>query len=223
MSAHAPELSVADVEARVRAALAAGAPGLAAQLQMAPSPRPGGSPDLTPARAAAALLLVVPGLRGAAIVLTKRAGDLPQHAGQVSLPGGAIEPGEPVEAAALREAQEEVGADPARVRVLGTLTPLHIAVSGFRVHPVIGVCDTRPALTPAHREVERIVEVPLADLLDPTSVRRAARMRDGRPYDVPYFAVAGEEVWGATAMIVAEFLALLGWPGPAPRPDASGG
>lgn len=210
------DLSLAAVEARVRAGLAAGRPGPAAQARLAPRPRPGWSADPpAEARRAAALVLLVPGPRGAAVVLTKRAGDLPQHAGQISLPGGALEGDEAVETGALREAQEEVGVDPALVRVLGILTPLHIPVSGFAVHPVVGVCDRPPALRPAHREVERILEVPLAELLDPARVKWTTRVRDGQAYDVPYYDVAGVEVWGATAMILAEFVALLGCSGSA--------
>lgn len=214
-------LALSDVEARLRTRLAGPLPGVAAQARMAPRPRPGWSPDPPPgARRAAALVLLVPGPRGAAVVLTKRAGDLPHHAGQISLPGGALEADEAVEAAAVREAHEEVGVQPERVRVLGTLTPLHIPVSGFTVYPIVGVCDERPRLAPAPGEVERVIEVPLADLLDPGCQTRTTRVRDGTAVEVPAFTVGGVEVWGATAMILAELLALLGWP--AAAEDGSG-
>ena len=100
--------------------------------------------------------------------------------------------------------------------MLGTLTPLDIPVSGFRLHPVVGDGDTRPALRPSDGEVARILEVAVDDLLAPGAVVWRSAERDG--------AVASTfrrsrrrrvEIWGATAMVLAEFLALLGWTGPA--------
>jgi 8-oxo-dGTP pyrophosphatase MutT (NUDIX family) len=209
---HTLVLTLPDVEMRLRAAFASGLPGSEAQARMAPRPRPGWPASALPpdTRLAAALLLLFPTGDGPGLVLTKRADDLPQHPGQVSLPGGAIEPGEGVEGAALREAHEEVGVEPSAVRVLGVLTPLHIPVSGFAVHPVVGVTDPRPALRPHGREVERVLEIAIRDLADPLRVCLATRARDGREYEVPYFDVAGEQVWGATAMMLAEFLTVLG-------------
>lgn len=206
------DVTLADIESRIRAAIDADLPGLPAQLRMAPRPRPGWpAPEPPPdTRLAAALLLLRPSDGGPSLVLTKRASDLPQHAGQVSLPGGAVEPGERIEDAALREAHEEIGVDPADVRVVGVLTPLHIPVSGFAVHPVVGVCDARLPFRPADREVERVIEIAVRDLAEPTRVRMTTKMREGKTYQVPYFDLDGEMVWGATAMILAEFLDAIG-------------
>jgi 8-oxo-dGTP pyrophosphatase MutT (NUDIX family) len=143
-------------------------------------------------------------------VLTVRAGDLAHHGGQVSFPGGATEPGEAIGSAALREAAEETGIDPSAVRVVGALTPLHIPVSDFIVHPIVGVLDYTPAFTHAAAEVARILEVPFDDLLDPGRLRRTTRVRDGVFVDVPYFALEGEQVWGATAMMLAELICAVG-------------
>jgi 8-oxo-dGTP pyrophosphatase MutT (NUDIX family) len=143
------------------------------------------------------------------IVLTVRA-DALRHGGQVSLPGGVVEPGETLEQAALREAHEEVALPLAPVRVLGALTPLDIPVSGFRLHPIVAVTETEPALTPADAEVANILEVAVDELLDPANFVRTTRERDGVTYVVPAFRVCGHEIWGATAMVLAEFLALLG-------------
>jgi 8-oxo-dGTP pyrophosphatase MutT (NUDIX family) len=187
-------------------------PGVEAQLRMAPQPRGGWKPGFAPdqAKPAAALLLLFPADTGAVVLLTKRSPDLPNHASQVSLPGGAVDPGETIEDAALREAEEEVGLARADVRVIGRLTPLHIPVSGFVLHPVVGVALTRPAMRPQPGEVERIIEAPVGDLLDPRRHHRVNRARDGFEFDMPYFDLDGEQVWGATAMVLAEFAAILG-------------
>jgi len=205
-------MTVTDLEARLRPALGEPLPGLAAQHGMAPRPRPGWRPGAGGdyRRLAAALLLIYPG-DGASIVLTIRSGALSHHSGQVSLPGGAVHEGESVEDAALREASEEIGIDTRTVRVLGGLTPLDIPVSGFLLHPVVGLMDYRPEFLPAPGEVERILEVPLDHLLDPARLGFDRRLRDGVHYDVPFFGVGGEVVWGATAMVLSEFLWLLGW------------
>jgi len=178
-------------------------------------------------RHAAGLLLVFPGgavrsqrarrlhVDAVHIVLTVR-GDTPRHAGQISLPGGVVEPGETFEEAALREAHEEIALDVTDVRVLGALTPLDIPVSGFRLHPIVAALDTHPQLTPADGEVARILEIAVDDLLDARTVRRVEREREGIALTVPGFHVAAHEIWGATAMVLAEFLTLLGWSGPDP-------
>jgi 8-oxo-dGTP pyrophosphatase MutT (NUDIX family) len=130
----------------------------------------------------------------------------------VSLPGGRLDGGESVEAAALREAHEEIGVVPADVEVLGQLTPLPIAVSGHLLHPVVGVAPARPAFSLHEHEVEALVEVPLADLRRGDAVRWEVRQRARPPLgdmDVPCFDVGGVQVWGATAMVLAEFLAVL--------------
>ena len=121
-------------------ALAEPLPGLDAQLRMAPRPRAGWNPTRIPAglRDAAALVLVYPYDGLAYLPLTVRSGGLRNHTGQVSLPGGGVDAGETIERAALREAAEEVGIDPGVVQVLGRLTPLHIPVSGYLLHPVVG-------------------------------------------------------------------------------------
>ncbi len=212
--ARAPEVSIADLERRIAAGLAGPLPGHDAQALLAPRPRSGWAPGVVPVdcRAGAALLLVYPVGGQACLLLTVRDAGLPTHAGQVSLPGGAVEEGETVEAAALREAEEEVGVAPSLVRVLGTLTPLHIPVSRFVLHPVVGLADRRPDLVPRSGEVRRILEPRIADLCDPEAISVERLERDGRVHDVPFLRVDGEQVWGATAMVLAEFLALVGCP-----------
>ncbi len=213
--------ALAGLEARVRDSLAS-LPGLDAQVRMAPRPRRGWRPEQRAdrVRVAAALVLLYPRDGRPHLLLTVRAGDLRRHSGQVSFPGGAIEPGEAIASAALREAAEEVGLDPSIVRVLGPLTPLHIPVSDFIVHPIVGVMDRTPEFAHAAAEVARVLQVPIDELLDPARVHLTTRMRGDELVEVPYFDLGGEIVWGATAMMLSELLSILGYRVEAPAtPD----
>lgn len=201
--------------ARLREALQKPLPGLDAQLRMAPSPRLNWDPLKFPegAKDGAALLLVYPHDDTVHVALTVRGSGLRNHTGQVSLPGGRVDTGETVEAAALREAQEEIGVEPDTVEILGRLTPLHIPVSGFLLHPVVGSTSMRPAFQRAEWEVARIIEAPVSLLTNPSIVKHEMRTRTvkGQPIDVnvPYYDIDGEKVWGATAMVLSEFCAIL--------------
>jgi 8-oxo-dGTP pyrophosphatase MutT (NUDIX family) len=199
--------------AKLESAFARELPGVVAQDMLAPIPRREWPSGVSPARIrnAAGLLLVFPADDQAHIVLTVRADTLGRHSGQVSLPGGVVEPGETLEQAALREAHEEIALPLDGVRVLGALTPLDIAVSGFRLHPIVGVREARPTLSPSDGEVARILEPSVDELLAPSCVRVTVRPLDGRTRTIPAFHVGDEEIWGATAMVLAEFLTLLGW------------
>ena len=200
---------------RLQNALSGPLPGLDAQLRMAPSPRVGWDPLKVPegTRDGAALLLIYPHEEFCYLPLTVRGLGMRNHTGQVSLPGGRVDEGEAIEAAAVREAEEEIGVDRRQVQVLGRLTPLHIPVSNFLLHPVVGFVDARPVFNRAEWEVARIIEPSLAQLGDPATVKREFRTRttagQAVQIDVPYFDIQDEKVWGATAMVLAEFCAIL--------------
>jgi len=210
----------AETLARLEVALRGPLPGAAAHQLLVP-PQVGRQPPSgrPPARIrrAAGLLLLFPIDDRPHVVLTVRA-DAVRHGGQVSLPGGVLEPGETLEQAALREAHEEIGLALAAVRTLGPLTPVDIPVSGFRLYPIVAAAATRPALRRADAEVARILEVAIDALMSPRALSRKTVTRDGRTFSVPALGVAGEEIWGATGMVLSELLTVLGW-----RPGAGGG
>jgi len=187
-------------------------PGPSAQWRFAPRPPADGwTPDLSPetARPAAALILVYDNGHGPTIPLTVRHAGLPQHAGQVSLPGGAIDPGESIEAAALRESEEEIGVPGDQVRLLGRLSPLWIPVSNFLVQPVVGIVEGRPVFRLHPHEVSEILHAPIAELRDRSRLRWVTRDRNGVRLRYPSFDVGSHTVWGATATILGEFACLF--------------
>ena len=208
-------MSAGDLIGRLRLRMAQPLPGLAAQLRMAPNPRMGWDPLKFPdgARDGAALVLVYPHDQTLHLALTVRGSGLRNHTGQVSFPGGRVDEGESFESAALREAAEEIGVDSSSVELLGRLTPLHIPVSGYLLHPVVGVTSMRPAFQRAEWEVARIIEAPVTVFADTTVIKHEMRTRviQGQTVEVkvPFYDIDGEKVWGATAMVLAEFCAIL--------------
>ena len=165
-------------------------------------------------REAAVLVLLYPGADGEAwTVLTERpAGDL-RHAGEVSFPGGAVEPEDASMAeAAIREAREEVGLDPAQcgLRVLGELGPVDVRVSGFRLHPVVAASDRRPFLEGVAREVSAILEVPVSAFLAGAPIEAVEEERAGWRLRYGAYPVAGYRIWGATARVLGQLGAVLG-------------
>jgi 8-oxo-dGTP pyrophosphatase MutT (NUDIX family) len=204
------------IESALRQRLAGTLPGLEAQRRFAPYHVGEDWQAPSNSRTAAALLLLYPHQDGVAVPLTLRASHLARHAGQISLPGGATDPGETLVGAALREASEEIGIDPALVRVLGELTPVHVIVSGFTLHPIVGVADRRPDFHTAPGEVDEVLEVSLDDIRDASRIRQGTRLREGVAIEYPYFDLLGHQVWGATAMVLGEFICLLADAGEAP-------
>ncbi len=132
------------------------------------------------------------------------------HSGQVGLPGGKQEPEDSsLSATALRETHEEVGIHPATIELLGPLTPLYIPPSGFLVHPFVGWLDRSPAFAPDPAEVASLFEVSVSRLLDPNAVsEERIRLQSGLQLTTPAFRFDDRIVWGATAMILSEFVAV---------------
>jgi len=192
----------------LRCALRGPLPGRPAQLWMAPQPRPMDA-DHRP-QFAAVLLLLYPCESGWCFPLTLRTNAVATHQGQVSLPGGARHGRESLERTALRETAEELGIVASKVQVLGRLTSLYVAVSDFQVFPFVGYLPARPEFHPSPEEVAEVVETPLGTLLDEQArFEEDWDLPDGRHLHVPYFLIRGHKVWGATAVILGEFVWLL--------------
>ncbi len=168
------------------------------------------------AREGAVLMLFGEGERGGEVLLTERAHDMRSHPGQVSFPGGSLDPGEDVVAAALREAEEEVGLDPASVTVFGRLPELWLPPSNFAVTPVLGWWSRPTEVSVVSRaEVHAIHRVPIAELVDPAH-RITVRMPRGG-YQSPGFLIGPDHdviLWGFTGGIIARLLDFLGWSQP---------
>ena len=163
-------------------------------------------------RRAAVLVPVVLEPKGAHVVYTLRTGDLEDHAGQVSFPGGSPEPRDgSLRATALREAEEEIDLRPDAVEILGEMEEMYIPPSRFLVRPFVGLLSEETELALAPEEVEAIFSVSLEELMSPGAFEKVVWERKGRPHEVPIFAVGGHEIWGATAAMTAGLLARLGW------------
>lgn len=161
-----------------------------------------------PSREAAVLIGLVPRPDQLQILLTERAAHLPYHPGQISFPGGRLNPSENPVTAALREADEEVALASGQVEVLGLLPP-RLTGTGFAVTPVVGwlAADFTPRPDPG--EVESVFEVPVRHLLDPANSEIGTRDRYGTRFVAHEFRFRHHRIWGATAAILAEFLEVI--------------
>ena len=202
----APEQFFADLAWGLRQSL----PGREAQRHMAPpsrrlEPEPGSTP-----RQAAVLVPLHTNEGEVSLLLTLRQENLRHHGGEISFPGGAMEPTEhSFTETALREAQEEIHLSPAAVQVLGDLTPLYIPPSHNLVHPVVGWLTQRASWSTNPAEVQKIFSVPLRRLLAPETARRKIQIRHGETRVIPCYQVGEHCIWGATAMVLSELLFLI--------------
>jgi 8-oxo-dGTP pyrophosphatase MutT (NUDIX family) len=203
--------SLADLSINhVRAAMRSPLPGPEAQITMAPYPRAfSPAPGVEP-RQAGVLLLLYPIHDVLHVVLTVRTSNLIHHSGQISLPGGGWEEDDDsYQETALREAREEIGIASNELELLGPLTPLYIAPSNNCVHPFVAYLPQRPVFHPDPTEVAKLLEVPLHRLASPETRREEDWIWRGATLHVPFYTVDEHKVWGATAIVLAEFLTLL--------------
>jgi 8-oxo-dGTP pyrophosphatase MutT (NUDIX family) len=222
------------VLAKIEHALKSAKPGLPAQLKMMPYPFPDRrsyaevkgrafaaevDPRAKPGAPAAVkdiclkagvMLLLYPRDGSWHLPLILRTNTVMHHKDQIGFPGGQLEPGEDFVQAALRETWEELGVAPKRLRVIGELTPLYIQPSNFCIYPVVAAADGPVAFTPHPDEVAEIIEVPIDHMMDPRNVRKEKWTIRGEIRNVPFYAYKDHKIWGATAMVLAEFLDILG-------------
>lgn len=192
---------------KIREALEEGLPGAEAQLRMAPAARRSKMPAPLNARDAAVLVLIYFNDDGPHLLLTQRKVYEGVHSGQVSFPGGKYEQGEndPVRVA-LRESFEETGVNPEMVEVIGLLSDLYIPPSNMLVRPVVAVAAREPEWNIDPWEVDSLLHIPLDDLSNPATIKQGRyQVASGIEIAAPYFALAGKQIWGATAMILSEF------------------
>src|SRR5919112_605589 len=177
--------------------------------------RPRVAPPGANSRRAAVLIPILLDDGEARVVYTVRRGDLADHAGQISFPGGSAEPSDAsLMETALREAEEEIDLSRGLVEVIGELEEMYIPPSNFRVSPFVGLLPARAELVLAPDEVEEIFTVSLDTLTAPETLRTVPWVYEGRDYEVPVFATddpSPRNIWGATAAMTAVLLARLGW------------
>jgi 8-oxo-dGTP pyrophosphatase MutT (NUDIX family) len=179
-----------------------------------PPPEPPLEGDLPELRAQAsnkaAVLIAITDRAEPGLLLTVRREHLRTHAGQISFPGGRVEPGEEPVAAALREAHEEILLDPAAVELVGALDSYR-TVTGYLITPVIGAVPCDLPLEPHEHEVAELFEAPLSFLLDPANLRRQSALLQGRERHYYEIVWNGRRIWGATAAMIVNLSRRLKW------------
>jgi 8-oxo-dGTP pyrophosphatase MutT (NUDIX family) len=162
------------------------------------------------ARRAAVMLLLYPQSHEWTLPLTLRPAEMIDHASQVSLPGGSIDPGETSDMAARRELQEELGAVPRDLKMLGPMSPIYLFNSNFYVEPWLACSHSRPDWTPNLAEVAELIEASLETLGNPENHIRSRQTIYQAECEVPGITVGKHRIWGGTSMILGELIALLG-------------
>ncbi len=184
-------------------------PMTGSRFESQPPPVPGYDAEVSTARQAAVLVLLYPKDDQWHVPLAIRPRHLPDHGGQVCLPGGMIEPGERAAEAAEREYYEELGATAHRLEQLGRLSPIYVAASNFRVEPWVACAWSPPQWNPNTAEVAGLLEVPLAHLLDHRNFAGHWRRGSRGSYYAPHFQWNEHRIWGATCMILGELVTLI--------------
>jgi 8-oxo-dGTP pyrophosphatase MutT (NUDIX family) len=160
--------------------------------------------DAAPAAVLVPILGAAPEPR---LVFTRRTETLSRHAGEISFPGGLVDPGESLASAALREAEEELGLAPSDVELVGALEPLHTRVTGILIVPFVGFLWKDPRFTPNPAEIAEVLEYSLSDLI--ATGKPADFEFAGRTFATQVYEMRGGTIWGATAHILASFIELI--------------
>ncbi|MGB9892945.1 MAG: NUDIX hydrolase [Candidatus Saccharicenans sp.] len=187
-------------------------PGLTAQLRLAPQPWLSTvtyQEALAQCLKAAVLLLLYSKEDELLLVFIRRTGFGRYHQNQISFPGGQQNVNESIEQTALRETTEELGISPIDLIMLGRLTPLYVHSSNYCIFPVVAATRSQPVFKPCLTEVAEIIEVPLAHLIDSQNLKQETWELRGRKTQVPFYQYQEYKIWGATAMILSEFLEIL--------------
>jgi 8-oxo-dGTP pyrophosphatase MutT (NUDIX family) len=189
-------------------------PGIEAQYKMAPVIRfPMKMEDYMKKNPfiSAVLILLYPNKTKWYTVLMQRNEYNGMHSNQVSFPGGKMENSDKDTAAtAIREAEEELGIHFASLKILGKLSDFYVQPSNYLIHPYVGAIDYRPEFIPDNNEVRELIETPVEILTKPETIKhKEFSVLDGFTFKAPYFDINGYVVWGATAMIISEFLAVI--------------
>jgi len=184
-------------------------PGIEAQLRLSPPDRNPMNPE-KPGKESAVLVVLYTTAEKISTVFIKRGDYNGIHSGQVSLPGGMYKSGDgSLRRTALRETREETGIPENLITIIGSLTSLHIPVSGITVFPFVGFCREKPVLKPDPVEVKYLFETSLDELLNPANQKYKVMHIGDSDIEIPYFDIKGEHIWGATAMIISEFLEIV--------------
>jgi len=202
--------TAADLPERLTEALGDGRGGAAARVRMSPELSYGRHAGPAPhtARHAAVIVLLFRRDGRWHLPLTERPQTLSRHGGQISLPGGSVDPGESSSQTALRELAEELGIT-ANVRILGRLADCYIYASDFQVTPWVAATTDDPVWTPHDREVQSIIELPLDALFDETTVGRTTIERGPLVFHAPCINIGQTCIWGATSVILSELADVL--------------
>jgi 8-oxo-dGTP pyrophosphatase MutT (NUDIX family) len=201
--------SVENILNLVRVGLKSPLPGKASQDKMAPAERSALS-GTGKFQRGSVLILLYPHNEELFTVFIKRTIDNTPHSGQISFPGGRIEPGDTsLQETALRETEEETGVFASEVEIIGSLTPLYIEVSNVEVTPFVGACNKKPVFRADPREVDYLIEVKISELLNDDIIQYKTVISDKSELKAPVYNIGNHYIWGATAMILSEFLDLL--------------
>lgn len=188
-------------------------PGIEAQYRLAPTFR--GKPSVEyinerkPKKAGVMLLLYpIENMPYFALILRNKYPGV--HSGQIGFPGGKLEANDKnLIDAALRETEEEIGVSAQEIELLGQLTQIYIPPSNFQVLPSVGFCSFRPSFKLEAKEVQALIEIKVEDLLNPENISETEVDVRGLNRKVPCFKINGNIIWGATAIILSEFMAML--------------